>query len=254
MARRQGMSNKWKLHHTLGIVALVVAIVLCSLLIPISQVIYIWLACYVGLVLFIMVVGSGMTGRFWLGWAVNEQNRASLSRVQMLLWTSTVLSGWLCSVIFNLRIGNASQELDAVNVGIPSELWLAMGISTASLVGSPLVLAARKMTLVARNAAKNPPPIVLNAKSGAAEARLSDLFTGEEASNGSALDISRLQNILFTLVLVVVYAVSLGNLMVSADADLTKPITALPSLSIGAAALLGITNAGYLVGKGSDKP
>jgi len=77
------------------------------------------------------------------------------------------------------------------------------------------------------------------------DARLADLFQGEEIGNAAHLDLGKIQMFYFTLILVLAYAVMLGY-MFSGN---TGTIKALPSLPDGMIALLGISNGGYLVNK-----
>lgn len=77
---------------------------------------------------------------------------------------------------------------------------------------------------------------------------------GEETGNANILDFTRLQNLFFTLILVGVYAASLGGLLSEAAKTIElTPIKEFPSLSTAFVALLGISHAGYLVAKGTDK-
>ncbi len=69
------------------------------------------------------------------------------------------------------------------------------------------------------------------------DARLYDLIGGEEIGNEETLDLTRLQNLFFTLVLVGVYAVSLSYVLVD-----TIPISEFPELGSSAVTLLGISS------------
>jgi hypothetical protein len=100
-----------------------------------------WLLTLGALTAFTMVVSDGITGRFWQGWLVNEQYRMSLSRLQMFVWTVVILSCFVTAVKINIKAGGG---LDALSIAIQEQLWVAMGISTASLVGSPLILDGKK--------------------------------------------------------------------------------------------------------------
>ena len=131
----------WQLYHSIGIPVLILAILLCGLLIPASLMFLTWGLILVFMALLTMMFGHGITGRFWLGWLVNEQFRMSLSRLQMALWTLVVLSGFLTAALANLAAGYIEE---AVAIAIPPELWLTLGISTTSLVGSGLILTEKK--------------------------------------------------------------------------------------------------------------
>ena len=87
------------------------------------------------------------------------------------------------------------------------------------------------------------------------QARLYDLVSGEEVGNFSVLDLTRLQNLFFTLVLVGAYAATLGNLFAGAagSSGSGAPITEFPALNASIVALLGSSHGGYLVGKAANK-
>jgi hypothetical protein len=76
------------------------------------------------------------------------------------------------------------------------------------------------------------------------DARLADLFQGDEIGNAAHLDLGKVQMLFFTLILVLAYGVALANLFTKAT-----PIVMLPALDGGMVALLGISHAGYLLNK-----
>jgi hypothetical protein len=191
----------------------------------------------------------------------------------MFLWTVVILSAFIAAVFANVKAGH---QLEALNIGIPEELWLAMGISTTTLVGSPLILGQKKnqptnKVAVAQSynysvkALEEGDPTTTAAvktkveenfvgqvhrNTSAAQARLYDLIRGEEAGNCNVLDLSRLQNLFFTLVLVGAYAATLGAHLIAANNTIdTIPINAFPEINAGFIALLGISHAGYLAAK-----
>ena len=265
----------WQWYHSIGIPVLVLAIILCGLLIPANLMLLTWLLILGFLALLILLFGGGITGRFWLGWLVNEQFRMSLSRLQMTLWTLVVLSGFLTAGLANLAAGHVEQ---ALNIAIPPELWVTMGISTTSLVGSGLILTEKKKEKTNKNEAlrgmvefgllaEDADPATedemldehtsgqLLRNTNPSQARLYDLVSGEEVGNFQVLDLTRLQNLFFTLVLVGAYAATLGNLFAGAaiGSGAAAPISEFPALNASVVALLGISHGGYLVGKAANK-
>ncbi len=77
-------------------------------------------------------------------------------------------------------------------------------------------------------------------------ARLADIFMGEEVSNYGHVDLAKVQNFFFSLIAIVAYVFTIGNMLV------TQPlveITALPDFSDGLVALLGLSHGGYLIDK-----
>ncbi|HEX6513282.1 MAG TPA: hypothetical protein VF157_13345, partial [Chloroflexota bacterium] len=77
-----------------------------------------------------------------LGILIDSRNMMSLSRVQTAAWTVLILSAFAAA-----GLGNASRALfgladalpDPLGIGIPQAIWGLMGISTVSLVRSPLI-------------------------------------------------------------------------------------------------------------------
>lgn len=266
------MQGSWEWYHTVGLLGIIVAIALFGLLIPATQVLLAWLLTLAALLLFAMLAGHGITGDFWLGWLSNEQNRVSLSRLQMFLWTVVVLSAFLNAALVNIRAGHLNSALD---IAIPEEIWIAMGISTTSLVGSPLILSLKKRkktnkpelkrTLVLLGKMEEAEDLTaemvdrhasgsLDRNRAPGESKLSDLIRGEEVGNAHTLDLTRLQNLFFTLILIGAYAANLGTLLVAEAVKIsTSPISAFPPLDASSVALLGISHAGYLVSKTIDK-
>ena len=102
-------------------------------------VLWTWLII-IGLVVgFVLVAGNGATG-LWRGAFIDERNRISLSRVQMVLWTILVLSAFMAAALANIGL----RADNPLAISIPKELWLAIGISVGSLVGTPLILSEKR--------------------------------------------------------------------------------------------------------------
>ena len=246
---------KWTGWHTLSLLLILVAIVLIGLLIPSQSRIWTGLGTLILLIVFAAVAGHGITG-LWRGLLIDERNKMSLSRLQMALWTIIVLSGFSTAVFSNLATGHANP----LSIAIPSELWLLMGISTTSLVGSPLILRSKmdkspnekekKRTFSLKETQgtdvsqlDNMGLVLVNKRPEDAE--VSDLFVGEETGNGAHLDLGKIQMFYFTMILVLTYAVTLGATLASNVGRIGE----LPALSPGMIALLGISHAGYLTNK-----
>lgn len=213
-----------------------------------------WLAAALLLIAFVMVAGYSVTGR-WIGALIDDRNVVSLSRLQMALWTCLVLSALITAGLLNL----AHDATTALSVEVPLELWALMGISTTSLVGSPLILATkatkpanaaetqRTLDLLSRedatlSAAKG--QLIVNCDISGA--RWSDMFTGEEVANAAHLDLTRIQMFFFTIVTAVCYGASLLWTFWGASA---VGIHKLPDLGQSIVALIGISHTGYLVAK-----
>lgn len=221
-----------------------------------SPLLVFWYFVLLMLAVFTFVCGQSVTGQK-LGALIDERNVMSLSRFQIVLWTLLVLSGYLVAALYNIFSGHAAP----LKIEIQQELWWLMGISTASLVGSPLIL-NDKATKVADTSEKNRTfellkqqgdgnstldnkgHIVVN--TDIAKARWTDMFTGEEVGNAAHLDVARLQMFFFTLITALAYAVLLGNMF---SGDLSHGIPSLPALDKSMVALIAISHTGYLTAK-----
>jgi hypothetical protein len=247
--------TKWRGYHTLALLAIIVAIFLLGLFIPDKARAGSWIATLILLLLFLVITGEGITG-FWRGALIDERNKMSLSRFQLVLWTCIVLSAYLAAVLANL----AKASSDPLAVGIPSELWILMGISATSLVASPLVSSNKKKPTPdpveeaytinqLSNQGTDPKDIgsqgLIVVNSNPEMARWSDMFKGEETGNAALLDIGKIQMFYFTLIAALAYAFALGT-QFRAQGSLIDHLPALPNSFL---ALLGISHAAYLANK-----
>lgn len=152
---------------------------------------------------------------------------------------------------------------EALNVEVDWRLWTLLGISTTSLVGAPLILGATKKekkpdqtTVEATGLETNEGKDEINANregtlyanTSINDAMFTDLFQGDEVGNTTRVDLPKVQMFFFTMIAaLVVLAATIRNLG-GACPDLSK----LPVLSDGILALMGVSHAGYLTGKGLD--
>jgi len=140
-----------------------------------------------------------------------------------------------------------------------------MGISTTTLVATPLVLNPKKTaTLSETEETQHKEALALigeqrsSVKNVACDAvsqgkligycwpecaHLSDMFKGDEVATGAHLDLSKVQMFYFTLMLVLVYAVALGRMFAVSSGK----IAAFPDVDASMVALMGISHAGHLV-------
>jgi hypothetical protein len=77
------------------------------------------------------------------------------------------------------------------------------------------------------------------------DARLKDIFTGDEIANYGYLDPSKVQLFVFNIMLILVYAVALGSFLY----QFPPPYTTLPNVPDTLAVFLGISNGAYLTYK-----
>ncbi len=215
-----------------------------------------WLSVVLMLVIFTVVAGHWVTG-VWRGAFINDRNRLSLSQLQLILWTIIVLATFLTGAFTNLAIADPKP----LNIEVPEALWMLMGISTVSLIGSPL-LASRKKAQQASpeeeakamnemadrgrdaSALDTAGRLLSNAK--ITDARWSDIFEADEVSRAGRLDMSKIQMTFFTLIVALVYASALASKINGLDAEGFHDF---PAISESMIALLGISHAGFLTSK-----
>lgn len=219
-----------------------------------------WLGVVLLMTIFIAISGKAIIGR-WPGILINERNVMSLARFQMSVWTLVLVSAYLTAAFYNIYIGVD----EPLAIGVPQELWLAMGISTTSLVGSPLVLAPKKdktpdgqaLTATRTQLGLQSQPSgdtnqgQLLGNSSPQMAFWSDMVTGDETSNGAHVDLAKVQMLFFTIAIVAAYAFALWRTFKFAQPD---GITDFPALDDSTIALLGISHAGYLINKAIPRP
>lgn len=216
------------------------------------------------LLLFMATVGMRVCGR-WAGILINERKLMSLSRFQTVLWTLIILSAFLTIALERIRWDYLPT---ALNIALDPMLWTLMGISTASLVGTPLIqgtktsknpkpgetkkteeaLAAQGITEDKTEIDKNCQGL-LYANSDVKDAAFSDMFEGDEIGNTAFVDLSKVQMFLFTIVAALTYVVLLFSTIKTQEPYL---LTKFPDLPQGLIAILGISHAGFLVNKAAD--
>jgi hypothetical protein len=248
-------SSSWTLCHSASLLGIVMALIGMESFVPSNLRLWMWMAIMLLLALFGIIAGNGVTGQ-WLGLFIDTRNKVSLARFQMMMWTILILSAYLTAVMVNVDL----KEPEPLSIAIPPDLWLLMGISTTSLIGSPLILGAKK----ARKSKESDKQRALEALERQAVdtgkiaivgqlvinqtpdvARWADMFQGSETGNVGQLDLGKVQMFFFTLILVLAYASALSILFQQGNG----PVLALPAIDSSMLALLGISHAGYLVNK-----
>jgi hypothetical protein len=202
-------------------------------------------------------VGYAMSGRP-AGIFIDARNKISLSRFQMVLWTILVAAAVWTAFAWNVTATSGHLPADFT---IPDQLYLALGISgVTGLVGTPFLLSIKRLqspdqqqfdTQVAQrtpsgaNKAGNAGTVVT--KSTPADADWSDIFRGDETGNYFATDIGKLQNFLFTIIVVASYGAALYFLFAATAAS--APVGKFPDFSPTLTGFLAISHAAYLGGK-----
>ena len=215
-----------------------------------------WGAAAMLLIAFATVTGHAIVG-CWRGILIDDRNVISLSRFQLALWIAIVLSALLTAALYNVYTGVD----EPLAIQVPTQLWIVMGISTTSLVGTPLLLSQKTNKEPSQQALANtmtelqaqgfkPEDTKTNGQiignTRPALARWSDMFTGDETSNGAHVDLAKLQMFFFTLLIALSYCAALWRTFTYAPAD---GISVFPVLDQSTIALLGISHSGYLLNK-----
>jgi hypothetical protein len=184
-----------------------------------------------------------------LGVLIDERNKMSLSRLQIIVWTVIILSA-LATIGLSRVQANVN---DPLAVAIPEELLWVLGITATALVGTPLI---HKVKADGPAVAAPVLPVgkamlgrlVVNTTS--AGATWTDMFMGEEGPTADRIDLGKVQMFYFTAIAALVYALSVFQSLGGS----VSAVDSLPAVSGGLAALLGLSNGAYLVNKVVPRP
>ena len=266
--RAEERPKRWRLWHTAGLSLLVALIAGVCLLFPrlasggenfgmwrLGS----WLLIMALLGLLFVLIGRGVMG-LWKGCLIDNRNKMSLSRLQLISWTALVLSAFLTFAAFKVHAHPTTGALDIV---VPAQVWSLLGISTASLAGSATIKYAKRNAHVneeiveaelqkTRQAMPSAPEAeslesqgLLVTKDTPEGASISDLFAGDEIGSAAQLDVGKVQMFFFTLIVVLAYAIGVGSILYKAGGLPNE----LPDVSEGMVVLLLISHAGFLAGK-----
>jgi hypothetical protein len=191
-----------------------------------------WIVSALVIVLLAVVVPSRLGAQNVLR---DARGRYSLSRFQVMVWTVVLLS-----LITGMAFGRfAAGQVDVAGFQIPSQVLWLLGIA----VGSGIVAGAIKVTKSTTR-----PDSVAAYPVGEERGSLWQMLTAEEgASAGRSIDLAKFQNFVITVLLVLLYVAQ----AVSALKAVSNPagIGGLPAFSDAFLVLLGVSHAGYLLGK-----
>jgi hypothetical protein len=198
--------------------------------------------------LLVLVIFAGLAGRAsgkgWLGILIDERGRYSLNHLQIVLWSLLVLSTLIALFIYR-------RPPQVLSLEIPKTLLLLMGIS----VGSAATAGAVKAGKDVRNAAVQkqgilPAAAVVPGGQVKLPPRPAQVVLQEEGPLiDQVVDVTKFQNLIFTLVIAGVYVTLLVDRANQGSPDFPN-LDVVPNLLW----LLGVSHAGYLAGKLPDKP
>jgi hypothetical protein len=134
------LSSRWLTFAAIGIVIIIVIIgtVRFPETLP-DQNNWRWIGIAVFIVFFLAIIGKAINGR-WIGILIDERKVMSLSRFQIILWTVIIVSAYY--TIASARI--LAPVDNPLAIAIDNSTLALLGISSASLVGTPLILYGKK--------------------------------------------------------------------------------------------------------------
>jgi hypothetical protein len=205
-----------------------------------------WLCVLLSLVILCVVVGVLAKGRL-IGIFIDERNRISLARFQWVLWFWVLFSSYFVGSVWD--IAHEAGDLPAIE----PDLFGLIGISSGSAVISNLLVDTKKNEAPAR-APTTADPLVgrIDVNTTPADASWADLYLGEEAANRTSVDASRLQKLIATLLLVIVYSRLVWHGF-SPDSIDGGGSFIMPVIGTSFLTLLGASHAAYLAYKATPK-
>jgi hypothetical protein len=203
-----------------------------------------WLAALVILLLAAIISGHLAKKRL-IGILIDERDRVSLARFQWVAWFVLLFSAYFAGAIWNAFYG---ADLPAIE----PNLFGTIGVVSGSAVISNLIVDNKKnqekpATLAADPRVKGVADINLTPD----EATWAELFLGEEGANRDTVDVSRLQKLIITFILVIAY---FGMLLSGfTQTSLTYESFNMPAVGANFLLLLGASHAAYLAYKATPK-
>ena len=197
----------------------------------------------------------------WDGVFIDERNRISLSRFQIILWTLLLVSALFTAGLTNIM--GTAPSASPLAIDIPPEVWALLGLGSFTAVASP-ALVKREEQHAFRSPAS--PDLLVGAvkhernltdpgvfvgrvyhNAAPADARWIDLIHGD-LEGIRHVDIAKVQQLAFTVLLVTIYAGGLWSVMGPTSGPFAN-IQRFPAVDAGFVALLGISHAAYLASK-----
>ncbi|HLH98018.1 MAG TPA: hypothetical protein VKW08_23170 [Xanthobacteraceae bacterium] len=201
-----------------------------------------WLLVLASLIIICALAGI-LTKQRAMGIFIDERNRISLARVQWVSWFLILFSSYFVGSIWDAIFG----DLPAIE----PNLFGLIGITTGSAVISNLIVDAKKKETATTQQPLDPLVGKIDINNTPAEASWQDLYLGEEEANRYTVDVSRLQKLVATIILVTVYCRMLWLAFTQASVDheaFTMPVVG-PNFIV----LLGASHAAYLLNKATPK-
>ncbi|HET6183686.1 MAG TPA: hypothetical protein VFA03_08830 [Acetobacteraceae bacterium] len=166
----------------------------------------------------------------WRRILIDQRNKISLSRLQLVLWSLLVISAVTTFGMLNALWGSPKP----LALNIPHELWILLGLSSASFVAAPMVLETKAGTCLHTKAE--------------GEYAWWDIFYGDDTGNADQVDFSKVQQFFFTLVLIGVYTIAIGTVLAGAK-PAQHPTMVFPALDPGFIGIMTVSQVAYIAYK-----
>jgi hypothetical protein len=203
------------------------------------------------------------------GALIDERNRISLTRTQLIAWSTVLLAGlWafgLTNVGLSGQLFYALQTAEAPEGSLPvifprleASLLALLGISTATPIFSRLILNRERATEVEAVSTRDNRP---EERMTPRESSYTDLFQGETVGKASVVDIARVQHLAITGFLLGTYLTLLWQLAGAINgAAVVRSLSQgmslypmMPAIDGTFLQLLLFSHAGLVVGKLADR-
>jgi hypothetical protein len=233
------------------------------------------------LAILLLIISAGIAMKATpAGAIIDERNRVSLSRLQQLCWTVVLFGGFTILGIFNTALladfardlGQVQALVDATRsdqavAGVfslfPSmdpTLWAVLGIAVAISPYLSVRILSEKVLPPGAHADARTLQVradPLDQRNAPSAARWADLFAGEGKGGANHVDVSRLQHLVITTLLLGGYIVLLVEYVRTLDATAIlmaimtgAPVfAAMPPVDATFVGLLALSHAGYLAFK-----
>ena len=222
-----------------------------TLVASLLQMYVIWAIILAFVFILIAVAGHGLTGRAF-GLLIDERNRMSSSRLQLIIWTLVIVPALIAFIYINIGHGSPSS---ALSIAVPPELWALLGISGGAAIGAPIAndVTNRSKPVVPEAAKRADTHVqasdhegVLDVNTTAAGASFADVFKGDEIGNRDSLDISKVQMLLISVGLALGYGAAIAILLAQAAHASLLPLGSLPAVDPNLATLLLVSQGTYV--------
>ena len=204
------------------------------------------------IILFVVAIGRSI-GASWVRFLIDGRNLISLSRLQMWLWTMLGFGALFAACSCRFWSG-----LPLLDVTLPGELIAAMGISYASAAAAPAVLYLKSQTTVSDTVPDGRGESGLLSRGGIISrstrhpAYFRDLVMGDDVTNAGSVDLSKVQQLIVTLLLVGAYFVMLCSLFDAGGILAAK--AAFPAMDGSFIEFMLMSHGAYLAYKAVTKP